>query len=769
MDPPKRPRRRDEAKEFFKHPGKFFQERFGSRTPSPSRSRPISHPNVAGDTGTSSQASHDIPTPNPPTEDTSRSEIQSHQDSIAKTIGSQLQKDLSRPAIQSTSSEATPSLSAQNEENTFIPSTSAFECDGASQVSKPSSSSGRLASSGREGELQIITAHVDHPSQALSTAVVEGDPSDLSIQSNSPTAATSRGANEPQEGPAPVEHQPAGLGSKIYEGVKTTLRRIVDVSDVFPPLKSTAAGLLAVCNTIDAYGENHEEFDALLKRVEALSRIIDESPPEVQQGVQDRFSGLSRTLEEKKKILQDKVNPNRSVVDRAILTDQDKQEVLKLTQEIRFAIEIAMFDATIENMNQTLQIVSGVDWLKERIEIIEDHTGAVRNIEEAVRSLKRSNTFDKLGGVDGAEFSNPQRGSGCTPGSRISLLATLLVWAKDPRSPHLFWLSGLAGTGKTAVSKTFCSQLNDRGLLGASFFCTLSELNQKDVYLVIPTLARILAEARPNFGNALEKILESDGACRNPTKMDLKVQYAKLILQPAKETFAADELLVLGVDALDECENKEAVKLFIEAILSQKPAVPLKFFLTSRPEVALRESFETSTQHGRLRLHDIEASIVKADILLYLNDRFKCIPRVYNHYQAKSNWPPPEVQVIADASGTLFIIAATMVAYIATYSGNSLKRFWELGKHSANVQLSGIETLYSTILAEAFAALEPEEADMIHSCLSLLVTAQRPISVNDYAKLLSTDALEIREAFKSLHSVVQVPDEGKVFWQEMGN
>ena len=51
---------------------------------------------------------------------------------------------------------------------------------------------------------------------------------------------------------------------------------------------------------------------------------------------------ISSTLEEKKKILQDKVDPTRSRVERVMLTPQDKQEVLKLTQEIRFAIEIAM-------------------------------------------------------------------------------------------------------------------------------------------------------------------------------------------------------------------------------------------------------------------------------------------------------------------------------------------------------------------------------------------------------------------------------------------
>ncbi|KAF6764401.1 hypothetical protein DFP72DRAFT_1040213 [Ephemerocybe angulata] len=40
-------------------------------------------------------------------------------------------------------------------------------------------------------------------------------------------------------------------GRKFYEGMKTTLRTIERVSDVFPPLKSTAAALLVICETID--------------------------------------------------------------------------------------------------------------------------------------------------------------------------------------------------------------------------------------------------------------------------------------------------------------------------------------------------------------------------------------------------------------------------------------------------------------------------------------------------------------------------------------
>ncbi|KAJ2911890.1 hypothetical protein MD484_g8525, partial [Candolleomyces efflorescens] len=882
MDPPERPRRRDQVKDFLKRPVNLIKASLDSRTPSPSRTRPASHPNVAGDTGASSITSLDVP--KLPAAGADQSEIGghqpdltaivSHQDPATKSVQSTLPEtaptlpaqneaprstsasdkdaalqvhdtlatavigrlveeeergrqitthverltqdlgaanleerlsgDLSKKPFHPTPSEATPSLLAQN---AALRSTASSDQDGARHLS---AMSGRLE---EEGETDMA-AHVEPSAQDFETATSEGrlpqDPKavqtmlpqttpllpapsalapeedstvripeilvsseysgkdgeyqvdtlaehptqdPLAMDPESPATTASQEVNGPQ-----AEQQSPTVAKKIYEGVKTTLRKIVYVSDVLPPLKSTAAGLLVICDTIDAYGENKEEFNGLLKRVEVLSQIMESCPHDVSEEVKDRFGGLSRTLEEKRKVLEGKLDPNRSRAERMLLGPQDKQEVLKLTQEIKFAIEIAMFNVIVKNSAQTLNVVKGVDWLKEQINIIEGHTGAMRGIEEAVHVLKRSNIFEKLGGVDGAEFSNAKRGPGCVPGSRVSLLATLLAWAMEMDSTHLFWLSGLAGTGKTAVSKTFCSQLNSRGLLGASFFCTLKESDQRDVYLIIPTLARILAEERPKFGDALEKVLESDKDCRTPTKMELKDQYLKLILQPAEQVFAPDEPLVLGVDALDECEDKDAIRLFVSAVLSQKPGIPLKFFLTSRPETALRESFEASTLHRWMRLHDIEADIVKADVLLYLNVRLKKIPRVFNYYQA--NWPPPEVQTIADITGTLFIIAATMVAYIETYSGNRLKRFQDLGRSSTGAQISGIETLYAGILEEAFKGLEEEEKRMIHSCLSVLVVAKRPLSVRDYAKLLKTDSESIQEALKSLHSVIQIPSEG---------
>jgi hypothetical protein len=94
---------------------------------------------------------------------------------------------------------------------------------------------------------EAVAIQVEHPTQNLGKADPERV---LTDQSNSPAATTSQVVNKPQP-TTHVEYQPPRLASKVYEDVKTTLRKIVDISDVFPPLKSTAAGLLAICDTID--------------------------------------------------------------------------------------------------------------------------------------------------------------------------------------------------------------------------------------------------------------------------------------------------------------------------------------------------------------------------------------------------------------------------------------------------------------------------------------------------------------------------------------
>ena len=46
---------------------------------------------------------------------------------------------------------------------------------------------------------------------------------------------------------------------------------------------------------------------------------------------------------------------------------------------------------------------------------------------------------------------------------------------------------------------------------------------------------------------------------------------------------------VIVIDALDECDDGEAFRLFLETLLKLAPDLPFKIFLTSRPEPVIRQ------------------------------------------------------------------------------------------------------------------------------------------------------------------------------------
>ena len=355
----------------------------------------------------------------------------------------------------------------------------------------------------------------------------------------------------------------------------------------------------------------------------------------------------------------------------------------------------------------------------------------------------------------GAEFNHEDR-PGCTHGTRVSLLSTLLEWAiADDSSSHVLWLSGMAGTGKTTVMETFCSVLNKKGLLGASFFCSIkSKMPRRDVRTIIPSLAKTLARNNPRFRENLVQVLT---ACSDPLGMNLKDQYHTLIVGPAQASFDSDKTIVISIDALDECEDQEGTEKLLGIILGYKPKVPLRFFITSRPERRIREAFQ-QRHHFSLRLHDIEDHIVQADIALYLKHRLGEVQKLRRKYDL-TGWPPPEIDIIVQCAGKLFVYASTIFKYI-TDRGDPCQRLEKVSalQPSMTIAAKSIESLYNFILSEAFNKLDDDEASLIWSCLSILVSSQQSLSVSTYAKLLGTSTDIIRTALESLHSIIVIPD-----------
>lgn len=84
----------------------------------------------------------------------------------------------------------------------------------------------------------------------------------------------------------------------------------------------------------------------------------------------------------------------------------------------------------------------------------------------------QSTVLDRLRVAEGASFDSyaQEHNRYCLPNTRVELLKQIMEWAKDNSAEPIFWLNGMAGTGKSTISRTVARTFADNGQLSASFF-----------------------------------------------------------------------------------------------------------------------------------------------------------------------------------------------------------------------------------------------------------------------------------------------------------
>ena len=216
-------------------------------------------------------------------------------------------------------------------------------------------------------------------------------------------------------------------------------------------------------------------------------------------------------------------------------------------------------------------------------------------------------------------------------GTRVAILEDLLAWAINPDSPRIFWLDGMAGTGKSTIALSFSRLLHKNGILGGSFFCSREgSVELSNIRRIIPTLTRDMARISAPFEEALVSALD-----RNDDVADhsLSAQFATLVVETAEAVLQdRPRNLVFVIDALDECEDKSAAENMLDTIVQHSSSLRIKFFVTSRPEARIRQSL--SRLRSVLRLHEVDAVVIHSDIKLYLESMLRNIPSRRKDLQA---------------------------------------------------------------------------------------------------------------------------------------
>jgi hypothetical protein len=213
----------------------------------------------------------------------------------------------------------------------------------------------------------------------------------------------------------------------------------------------------------------------------------------------------------------------------------------------------------------------------------------------------------------------------------------------------------LAGTGKSTIARTVARRYFDQKRLGASFFFSRGGGDVGHAGKFFTSFAAQLARNVPQIQRLISDAVIEQNDIANQSLRD---QWRHLVFHPLSRLEGSSSLssYVLIVDALDECDNEDYIRMILQLLAeAQLLKIRLRVLITSRPEVPIRYGFcqIPHTEHHDFILHNIEAAIVDHDIFTFLHYKMGSIRQ---EWALGTGWPGEQAlrKLVVNASG-LFI------------------------------------------------------------------------------------------------------------------
>lgn len=342
------------------------------------------------------------------------------------------------------------------------------------------------------------------------------------------------------------------------------------------------------------------------------------------------------------------------------------------------------------------------------------------------------------------------------------MLSKFMKWArKDPKA--IFWLAGMAGTGKTSIAVSLCRMLRDDPAVffGGGYFCsrTAGSATRTDVRRILPMLAALLASKSQDFATALAMQLEKDQhVCHKPVGEQLDT----LLHSPLAEIVASTRPIVFVIDALDECKDEHELDELLRLLADLPCNGKLKFILTSRPELHIRGTPISNSAHSTiLQLHTLDIEEVTSDIRQYIRST------LHGAVPGATWYTNQDVELLVMLSGGLFIFASTVLKYVLQRTEDDDRRDRLQKATSAvatrNAATSALDEVYEFVLVDASRSdvVDEDELERTRSILTCILTARTPLSVDALAVLMDMTPGRLRGALDRMHSLVFLPSDDR--------
>ncbi|KAM5361447.1 hypothetical protein ACJA88_014463 [Fusarium oxysporum] len=384
----------------------------------------------------------------------------------------------------------------------------------------------------------------------------------------------------------------------------------------------------------------------------------------------------------------------RGICDYADSHKNDRWQRYAAATAAAFAVELLEY-VPVGQLEATQMVAKSIRSLEQKMD----------RLSVPIQSIDYRTTLHQLPIADGASFDSKaeQHSPTCLPGTREELLKEIDRWIDNPESKTIFWLNGMAGTGKSTISRTVAQSRSKRGDLGASFFFRRGEVDRGNLNKLISTLAHQLALSIPGVASFIKKTVDA---------------------RPA----------IVG-----------------------KPELPIRLGFSevqgSYQDLVLHEIPAQIVEHDIVVFLDDEFKKIRHDFNMTVGNERKLPP----------DWPGRlTVQMLAQMAVPLFIFAATVCRFIGDRKRDSppIQLCKVLGYESKG-HVSQLDRTYGPVLRSLIADVSEDDKKQIVKDFKMIVGSivmlANPLSVWALSHLLGVDPDVVDNRLDTLHSVLSIP------------
>ncbi|KDQ13224.1 hypothetical protein BOTBODRAFT_33830 [Botryobasidium botryosum FD-172 SS1] len=603
-------------------------------------------------------------------------------------------------------------------------------------------------------DLQAILSSGPRPSISVQ---VHGDP--LEAEQDLDTArvlvSTARGDIQEMRTLSGLPAVPAHA-SDAASSAQDAVQAVGSAKEVQEVYKAALASIEAFVKVVDAFAEIHPYAKAAWTVLSAGYKII-----AAQQGRDDALSELL-----------DSMSTAFDLVCRFDKTALHKDDKCIILQVAKKANECALFiQEYCRTKSFALRAVKGVfsgtddeiSRFKRDFDILRRNmdTGAILSLTEGLSRVNEDlykveegmkdiglnvvqmAILDKLPYAAGATWD---RGKTCLPSTREALLEDIWQWitSSEPRDgAEILCLTGVAGSGKSAIAHTIASRCYDEGFLASSFFFSQDVAERNNPRKLLTTIARDIARD-PRIRERICLALERDLSL---VTAPLSQQFDSLILAPCLH-YPPDAFAAMVIDGLDEGYTVELLKIFRSAF--PKLPQPFRLFITSR-DMAGIETILSHSAHFHLRTIDINTSVNLGDMRTYIRHGLTVIAEQHG---LGESWVSEElVEVFVSKAEGLFQWAAAVFQALET-AYNPTKKLISLlaDTRTGLAPEKKMDNIYTKIL-EAFDWDDDDFKSDFHAVMGAILAAKSPLSVSAL-RSLHPDISDIGRLFSRLGALL---------------